>query len=124
MKNILITGSPFSWNYGSMALVVSSLQTLESINKDTTYFKGSLEKDQDLKRYKKYFPKKKLVIFGFNKKNMPMPLAVLILLIWSIPYYIKSDIVTENPGETTRDSWLISQFARFILVKTMLYVII
>ena len=120
MKKILITGNPFSWNFGSMALVISSIQTLIlSTSKKILFYKGSIEKNKDLRRYSKYLSPEKLIIFGFNKKKLPMPLAIIVLLFWSIPYYLKSNLVIENPGETTRDMWLMSQFTRFIIAKIL-----
>lgn len=118
-KKVLITGNSFSWNFGSMALVVSSLQTLKTLNKNILFYKGSIEKNKDLKRYSKYFSRKELVVFGFNKKKLPMSLSAILLLFWSIPYYLKCNLVIENPGETTKDTWLMSQFARFIIAKIL-----
>lgn len=114
---VLISGNPFSWNFGSMALVVSSVNTLLESGEDITFFKGSVEKDKEHERYSNYYFYKKLCIFGFNKKMLPMPVSAIMLLFYSIPYYMRCDLVLENCGETSKDAWLLSQFSRFLFSK-------
>lgn len=98
-KKIFITGNPFSWNYGTMALVISAIETLDKINKENFYLKESVDKNRDIERYSKIFGQNKLLIFGFNKGKLPMVLAKPLLLLYSIKYLSKVDIVLEMPGE-------------------------
>lgn len=114
---ILISGSAFSDNYGAMAMVIGAVKALERAIPDVIFFKGSITKDLDIKRYAQSLPKSKLTIFGFNKTALPFPLALIVLLFQSLPYFRKADIILEIPGDISTDMNLFSQFARFLFSR-------
>ncbi len=58
MKKILLTGSPFTWNYGSMALIISAIDRLNEEYPNISFFKGSIDLEVDKKNYSNYFKEK------------------------------------------------------------------
>ncbi|HDQ15507.1 MAG TPA: polysaccharide pyruvyl transferase family protein [Bacteroidetes bacterium] len=118
-KTLVMTGSNFSWNSGTMALSVCAINSLLELDKSLFFYKSSVELANDQKKFLEYFNKQTLRCFGFNKRKLPMPMAAVLLLPYLFWYYLKADLIIENPGETTCDSWLFSQYARFILARIL-----
>lgn len=112
---ILIYGSHTSQNYGSAAMVISAIKGLNEAGLEAIYFKGSATRNLDIRRYSQIFSKKKLIIFGFNQKSLPIILVKPLLLLYSIPYLLRADLVLETPGRIPDDIGFFSQFARFLL---------
>ena len=69
MKKILLTGSPFTWNYGSMALVISAIDRINEEYPNTIFFKGSIDLEVDKKNYSIYFKENKLFCTFANDKK-------------------------------------------------------
>ncbi|MCZ2845986.1 MAG: polysaccharide pyruvyl transferase family protein [Candidatus Bathyarchaeota archaeon] len=116
-KRILISGNAFSWNYGTMSLVISAINTLDAMDKNFLYLKESVDKSNEVKKYSNIFDKGKLTIFGFNKRGLPMAFAKLILLIFYLKRLFYSDLVLDLPGEISNDISFYSQSARFLLTR-------
>ncbi len=119
MKRILLTGSPFTWNYGSMALVISAIDRINEEYPNTIFFKGSIDLEVDKKNYSIYFKENKLKLFGFNFGKKHMFFFVPLLTIRSIPYIMKSDIVLEVSGEIPDDMSVFSLLLRAITTKML-----
>lgn len=116
-KKILITGNTFSWNYGTMSLVLGLVESLSENSDRYFFYKGSVEKNNDLERYSKLVEAGQLKIYGFNKRSMPMAIANPVLTLFFPGFYMKSDVVLESPGEIPTDVSLFSQFLRFLVAK-------
>lgn len=115
MKKIFISGNLFSWNLGTMAMALSLIEQFSA--KNNFFYKASVEVDNDRKRYAKDPNTKNLFIFGFNKGCLPMAFASPLLLIYSLKWTKKADIVLAVSGEVPNDISLFSQFFRFLEAK-------
>lgn len=115
--NILLSGSPFSWNYGAMAILIAAIENLKKTIPEAVFYKGSVTKELDFKRYRPFFKQKELKIFGFNKGRMPFPLSLPFLLLGSIPYLQKADLILEVPGDISTNTNLFSQLVRFLFYR-------
>lgn len=115
-KKIVIMGSPFTGNYGTMALVIAAVQILNNVGLKVKFFKSSVIIDDDKRKYFHYF-KDDFVVFGFNKRRLPLLVAIPLLLVYSIKYVRMCDLVLDIPGDTSNDVNLYSQITRFLLSK-------
>jgi len=115
--NIVVSGSPFHGNFGSMAMVVATIKKMSSAFPEATFYKGSIFKNEDIRNYRKVFSNKKLNIYGFNGERFSIKLTAPLLLFFSVPFFRKADLIIEVPGEIPSDISLFSQFSRFLLAK-------
>ena len=81
---IVISGSPFHGNFGSMAMVVSTIKKLSNMFPYAVFYKGSIFKNEDIRNYRKLFNSKKLKIYGFNSEGFSIKLTAPLLLFHSI----------------------------------------
>ena len=122
-KKILFMANCTTKNYGAASLVISTVEALNAIDSEIVYFKESLSKDLDTKRLTGIFGKGKLLVFGFNGGRgfdggkIPIMFAKPLLLLYSIKYLKKADLVLDQPGDVSNDIGFFSQMARLIFAQ-------
>lgn len=122
-KKILFMANCTTKNYGAASLVISIVEALDKTDPEILYFKESISRDLDTERFSEIFSKDKILVFGFNGGKgfnggrIPMILAKPLLLLHSIKYLKRANLIIELPGDVPNDVGFFSQMARLIFAR-------